>query len=119
MVNRAHPPGKMVWLLVTRRHRDTKPQALRHCGHRWHHAHRLIHGPLRSTANRWLEVLGTAVDIVAAQDVGDEHALEVPFLEELSEGRPVGQGVEVGGAVLGVSPEAWGLVARACELSVS
>lgn len=106
MIHRTHPPRKMIRHLITRRHRDPKPQTPRHSRHRRHDAQRLIHRPLCAAADRWGEVLGATVDVVAAEDVGDEHAVEVPAFEELREGGPVREGVEGGGFVERVPPEA-------------
>lgn len=70
-------------------------------------------GPLRAGFYGVGEVAGTGVDVVAAEDVGDEEGVEVSALEELGEGGPVVDGGEVGGLVGGVAPEAGGLVAGA------
>ena len=54
---------------------------------------------------------GALVDVVAAQDVGDEEGVEVCFVERLGEGGPEGEGFVVGGFVAGVLPETGGEMA--------
>ena len=53
------------------------------------------------------------VYIVASEDVCDEDPVEFGLFELLGEGDPVFDGVEVGGSIVGVLPEAGGLVAGA------
>ena len=53
------------------------------------------------------------VYVVAAEDVCDEDSVEFGLFELLGEVDPVFDGVEVGGSIVGVLPEAGGLVAGA------
>jgi hypothetical protein len=114
MVNRTQPPGKMIRLLVRRRHRAAEAYTFGDSRHGRYERQRLVDGPLRAGFDRVVERL--AVHVVAAEDICDEDAVELGGFELFGEVGPVFEGVEVGGLIVGVPPEAGGLVARALGL---
>jgi hypothetical protein len=114
MIHRRKPARKMIRLLIRRRNRNPKPNILRGGRHRRDDRERLIHRPLRTRRNGRIQVPGSLVHVVAAEDVGDEDAVELCALEELRQLDPVVYVVEAVRLVFRVGPEAWGLVAAAC-----
>lgn len=91
---------------------DAKTERFRHGRHGGDDGQRLVDGPLRAGDDGGLERV--AVDVVAAEDVGDEDAVKFGGFEKLGQLDPVMDGGEVVGLVGRVTPEAGGLVAGAC-----
>jgi hypothetical protein len=54
-----------------------------------------------------------AIDVVATEDICDEHAMEFALFQLLSQVDPVLDRVEIGRTIVGVLPEAGTLVAGA------
>jgi hypothetical protein len=118
MIHRRKPARKMIRLLIRRRNRNPKPDILRGGRHRRNDSKRLIYRPLRARRDGRIQIPGSLVHVVAAEDVGDEDAVEFCALEELRELDPVVYVVEPVGFVFGVGPEARGLVAAAYVFNV-
>jgi hypothetical protein len=111
MIHRTQPPRQMIRRLIRRRHRDSEPNTRRRGRHGAHHTQRLVDGPLRARDHRCVET--AIVDVVAAEHVGDEDAMDLGGLEETCKTHPVRDRVEFVRAVGGVAPEARRLVAAA------
>jgi len=99
--------GKVVGLLVGGGNGDTECEVLGGGGHGGHNERGLVDGPLSARDGGRLDVARSLVDIVAAEHVGDEHAMELALLEELGELYPALNVVELGRLVVRVAPEAW------------
>jgi hypothetical protein len=93
---------------------DAETQVFGDVGHRGDQHQRIVDRHLRSLADGGF-VAGT-VDVVGAQDVGDEQPVEAAALQQRRELGPVGQVCVGGGPVVGVSPEAGGLVGDAVHV---
>lgn len=79
----------MIGLLVGRTDGDTEAQVLSHGGHGGDGRQGLVNWPLSTGPHGRSHVLGAGVDIVAAEDVRDEHAVELALFEHLCQVRPV------------------------------
>jgi hypothetical protein len=101
----------MIRRLIRRRHRDPEPNTRRRRRHGAHHTQRLVDGPLCARDHRCVET--AVVDVVAAEHVGDEDAMDFGGFEEACKTHPVHDGVEFVRVVGGVAPEAGRLVAAA------
>lgn len=111
MIERRKPSSEMIRLLIRRSHRNPEPKALRRRSHRRDDGQRLVDGPLRCAPNRRLQAV--LVHVVAAENVGDEDAVEFAAFEKLRERGPVREGIEIRRLVVRVFPEAGGVVPRA------
>lgn len=74
MVQRGHPPGERIRMLEPGTRGDSEPEILGHQCHRRHQQHRVADRDLRGLADRRL--VAGAVDVVGAQDIGDEQAVK-------------------------------------------
>jgi hypothetical protein len=91
VVERAQSAGERIGVLERGAGRDAEAQVLGDRGHRAHQEDRIVHRDLGAVADRGL--VGAAVDVVGAEHVGDEDAVEGRALQQLREIRPVGDGV--------------------------
>jgi hypothetical protein len=103
----------MVRLLIRRGDGNSKPQALRRRSHSRYHGQGLIHWPLSTACDSWLEVPWAFVDVVATKHIRDKDAVEFCRLEEFGELDPVVDGIEISRAVIRVLPESGRLMAGA------
>ena len=85
VVERRHAPGEGVGVLEARGHGDAEAQVLGDRGHGRHHQRRIVDRHLRAGAQR--RVGRAAVDVVDAEHVGDEDAVEEPALQQPREAR--------------------------------
>jgi hypothetical protein len=96
----------MIRLLVRGRNSDAEADILRRSGHGRHNSQGLMDRPLCRCSG--CGVKRPLVDIIAAEHVGDEDAMELGFLQQLGQVDPV---VDIGEAerlVVGMSPESRG-----------
>lgn len=113
MVDSRQSPGQMVRLLICRRNRDSKAQILCSSSHGRYDSQWFIDRPLGSRDDSRIEVARSLVDIVSAEHVCNENAMEFGGFEQLGQLDPVVHVVEAPGLVIGVVPEAGRLVAAA------
>jgi len=76
-----HPPGERVRRLERGDAGDAEPEVLCHGRHHGNDEHRVVDRDLRGGAHG--RVGSAAVDVVDAEDVGEEHRVEAPALERL------------------------------------
>ena len=74
MVERRHSPCETIGRLVGEVYRDTKAKVLRNLGHCGHQQHRIVYGHLNAMRQRCIRA--SAKDVIGAQHVGDEDAVE-------------------------------------------
>lgn len=87
MVDSGKPARQMVWLLVRRRYRHTKPDAFCCGSHRADHSQRFVDRPLRARDLRGVKV--AIIHIIAAKHVCDEDAVNLCAFEHLRKIYPV------------------------------
>ena len=103
MIERRHAPGKRIGRLVGEVAGDAEAEMLGHGRHRRDQQQRIVDRGLRGIAQRRV---GTAAeDVIDAEHVGKEQAVEPAALQRLREVDPVGQAVVVGGAVARMRPQ--------------
>ena len=93
---------------------DAEAEVLGHQRHRRDQEDGVVHRHLRAVADGGL--VAAAVDVVGAEHVGDEDAVEGAALQQLGQLGPVGEVLVAPGLVVGVAPHAGGLVGDAVHV---
>ena len=104
-------PRERVGQVVGRAGRDAEDEVRGRGGHGGDGVEGVVDGELGARGDGGRYVGGALVDVVAAQDVGDEEGVEVRFVERAGEGGPEGDFFVLGRFVSGVLPEARGEMA--------
>ena len=102
VVEGRHAPREGVRVLVAGAGRDAESEVVGDGGHRRNEQHRVVHRNLGAMTDRGL--VAATVDVVGAEHVGDEDAIEVAAFEELRQLRPVAQVLVAPGLIIGVTP---------------
>ena len=114
VVEGAQTPCERIGVLEGGAGGDAEAEVLGDRRHRAHEQDRVVHGNLCAVADRRL--VGAAVDVVGAEHIGDEDAVEGRALEQLRKIRPVRDGVVLARAVIRVSPQTGRLVGDAVHV---
>lgn len=122
MIDSAQASGEMIWLLVRGCHSHTKADILGCCCHSWYCGQRLVDWkfrelevtfsdikiyptwPLSTRDDCRIRVLRSLVDIICAQDIGNENAMKFALFKQLSELDPMLNLIELSRLVVGMSP---------------
>ncbi len=104
MVEGREPPGERVGRLVGEVGGDAETQVLGDPGHGRDQHQRVVHRQLDGFAGGHLDA--ALVDVVDAEDIGDEQAVEQAALQQQRQLGPAAQFAVVAGAVAWVGPEA-------------
>jgi len=96
--------GEQVRGLVGKVGGEAEPEVARDGSHRRHQQQRVVDRQLDRLFQG--HVHGFAVDVVGADDVGDEQAVEQPTLQQARQVGPVFQGLVLGRGVPWVGPQA-------------
>ncbi len=104
MVEGREAPGERVGRLVGEVGGDAEAQVLRDPGHGRDQHQRVVHRQLDGLARGQLDAV--LVDVVDAEDIGDEQAVEQAALQQPGQLGPVAQFAVVAGAVARVGPQA-------------
>ena len=111
VVERRHAPGEQRGRLGAEVDGDAEAEPLRHQGHGGNEHGGIVHRHLHAAAQRRRG--RTAVHVVGAEHVGDEHGVEAAAFEQAGEVGPVLERRVVPRPVVGVPPQARRLVHRA------
>lgn len=103
VVERREAPGQQVGRLVGQVHGDAEAEVPGGGGHRRDQHHRVVDGQLDRLAQRQVERL--AIDVVDADDIGDEQPVEQAAFEQAGEVGPVGERAVVGGTIAWMRPQ--------------
>ena len=114
VVERRHPPRERIRVLVRGTGRHAESEILGDGRHGRDQQNRIADGNLRAVADGGF--VRTAVDVVGAEDVGDEDPVEGSAFEQLSQVGPVAQVLVIRGTVVGVAPHARRLVGDAVHV---
>ncbi len=104
VVEGAHASGEQVGRFVGQVGGETETEVFRHGGHRGHQQQRVVDRQLDRLLER--DVHRLLVHVIDPDDVGDEQPVEQSALEQLRQGGPVFDRIELGRRVLGMGPQA-------------
>ncbi|MNI47812.1 hypothetical protein D3C73_1023480 [compost metagenome] len=108
MVEGRQPSGERVRMLERQRGGQAKTQVLGDQRHRRDQLQRIVDRHLRSLADRRVTI--AVVDVIDAQHVGDEQAVELATLKNLRQVRPVLQVLVLPRAIPWMGPQTRGLM---------
>jgi hypothetical protein len=108
VVERADEAREDVGVVLQHRTGETEAEVFGHRGHRRDQEHRIVDRDLRRRSHR--RVAAAAVDVVAADHVGQEHGVEATLLDQPRETRPLREIGVVDHAIVRPHPQTWRLV---------
>ncbi|CAJ2926284.1 Uncharacterised protein [Burkholderia pseudomallei] len=114
MIERRHAPRERIGMLIRQRARDAEAEMPRRGRHRGHEQDRIVDGHLRALPDR--RFAAALVDVVDAEHVGDEQAVELAALEQSREPGPVAQLAIAPRLVARMRPEPGRLMADAVHV---
>lgn len=107
----------MIRLLIASGDRTSKTQTLRRSRHGRHNRQRFIDRPLSTRLDSMIQRL--PIDIIATQNVSDEHAMEFTLFQKPSKLDPMFDRVEISRSIVWMLPETGALVPGAYILLAS
>ncbi|KGC34693.1 hypothetical protein DO62_3207 [Burkholderia pseudomallei] len=114
MIERRHASRERIGMLIRQRARDAEAEMPRRGRHRGHEQDRIVDGHLRALPDR--RFAAALVDVVDAEHVGDEQAVELAALEQSREPGPVAQLAIAPRLVARMRPEPGRLMADAVHV---
>ncbi|MNP14224.1 hypothetical protein D3C76_1065370 [compost metagenome] len=103
MIKGGETPGEQVGRLVGEVGGEAKTQVAGHGGHGRHQQQRIVDRQLDRLFERHVERL--AVDVIRADDVGDEQPVEQPTFQQTRQVGPVFEGLVLGRGVARMRPQ--------------